>query len=126
MVQKRLAPGNVTWRYFSQVLPHHAPAQSHLRIVCVAKAIAKKCVCSVTKAQLMLGWPGMDTDAPIYSVLPLWRGQKCLWLERHTQRFGFEPFARAFAIEGYLMSAFQNRKLKTSKASPASHGEAVV
>jgi len=38
---------------------------------------------------------------------------------RDTQRYDFEPPVRAFAAEGYLMSAFSNRKLKTSKASPA-------
>lgn len=42
---------------------------------------------------------------------------------RGAQRFGFERPVRAFAAEGYLMSAFSNRKLKTSTTSPASRVE---
>lgn len=87
VVEKRLAPGTGTWRCLCQVLPHHAPAQSHLRIVCIAMAIAEKCLCisyhwGLTQCQV--GW-GMDADGAIYTVLPLWRGQKCLWLERHSE-----------------------------------------
>lgn len=44
----------------------------------------------------------------------------------NTQRSGFALSVRAYAAEGYLMSACSNRKLKTLKASPAFHSEAVI
>lgn len=126
VVEKRLAPGTGSWRCLCQVLPHPAPAQSHPQILSIGHSWEGSLHLLSLRLDPVLGWPGQGCRRSSFTSCFLFERDRNGFDWSDTQRSGFEPSLGVYAAAGYLMSASSNRKLKTLKASPASHSEAVI